>query len=88
MGEFSNNLYRSFSGKNELQECRIEFECNNCIKIFTFTYRDIILNKNGDIEFVPEPSCPRCGSTIDIVFSDQGQEKIEWMLTMGKIRKL
>lgn len=87
MGEFSDKIYGRFSGKNKGQEGKIEFECHNCMKIFNFAYKDVMLNKLGDIEFDPEPSCPRCGSSVDIVFSDQGQEKIEDMLTRGKIRK-
>ena len=87
MGRFSDQVYRRYAGKNKGPQKNVEFECNNCFKSFNFIYEDIFLNKAGDIEFVPEPACPRCGSTMDILFSDYGQEKIEDMLFKGQIRK-
>ena len=88
MGRFTDEFYKRNTGKNGNTENKVEFECNNCLKTFNFTYKDIFLNGSGDIQFDPEPSCPRCGSTVDIVFSDYGQEKIEDMLFSGKIRRL
>ena len=87
MGKFSDQVRRSYAGKNKEPQGDIEFECNNCLNIFNFNYKDIFLNKSGDVEFIPEPACPRCGSTVDILFSDFGQEKIEDMLFKGEIRK-
>ena len=88
MGEFSDRV-RKMSNKNRIEPTKdVEFECSNCLNSFTFVYNDIFLNKSGDIEFVPEPACPRCGSTVDLVFSNFGQEKIEDMLFSGKIRKV
>lgn len=85
MGKFSDQVHRRLSGKG--QEGTIEFSCGNCLNIFTFAYSDIYLKKNGDIEFIPEPDCPRCGATDELMFTDYGQEKIEDMLFSGKIRK-
>ncbi len=87
MGKFSDQFRRRYASKNKGPQGEVEFECNNCLKIFNFSYKDILLNKQGDIEFVPEPACPRCGSTVDIMFSGYGQEKIEDMLINGEIRK-
>ena len=65
----------------------IRFSCANCLMGFKFSYNDIFLTKLGDIEFVPEPSCPRCGSTVDLVFTNSSQNKIERMLTNREIRQ-
>jgi hypothetical protein len=88
MGEFSDRMSKGLSGRNSGPQKDVEFECSNCLNSFTFAYEDIYLNRRGDIEFVPEPACPRCGSTVDLVFSDYGQEKIEGMLFTGQIRKV
>ena len=85
MGEFSDQVRKRLSGKG--QEGSLEFSCGNCLNIFTFAYSDIYLKKNGDIEFVPGPDCPRCGATEELIFTDYGQEKIEDMLFSGQIRK-
>ena len=85
MGRFSDNVRKRLSGRVPEQD--IEFSCGNCLNIFNFTYSDIYLKDSGDIEFVPEPSCPRCGSTQELIFTDYGQEKIENMLFNGRIRK-
>ena len=87
MGNFSDNLRKRFADKSRGSRKEIEFECNNCINSFNFSYEDILLNKSGDIEFIPEPACPRCGSTVDISFSDYGQGRVEDMLLKGEIRK-
>lgn len=87
MGKFSDQVRRKYASKNKVAQGEIEFECNNCLNIFNFSFKDILLNKSGDIEFIPEPSCPGCGSRVEIMFSDRGQEKIEDMLFKGEIRK-
>jgi hypothetical protein len=87
MGRFSDQVYKRFAGKNKKIQNDVEFTCDKCLKIFNFVYRDIYLKKSGDIEFIPEPSCPGCGSTNDLVFSDYGQEKIEDMLFRGQIKR-
>ena len=87
MGQFSDQIRRRLSGNYKEPSKDIEFSCTNCLNIFKFNYSDIYLKKSGDIEFVPEPSCPDCGSTQDLVFTDWGQEKIEDMLMKGQIRK-
>ncbi len=69
------------------QANEVGFACDKCHKTFTFTYEDIYLKRTGDIEFVPEPSCPRCGSSSTLYFTDFTQKKIELMLTAGLIRK-
>lgn len=87
MGKFSDNLRKRKAEKRLGQAKSIEFLCENCLNQFQYLYEDIFLNEKEDLEFVPEPSCPRCGSVEDIFFSDYGQEKIEDMLLNGAIRK-
>ena len=86
MGHFSDQVRKKLSGNYKPNS--IEFSCDNCFNIFKFEYSDIYLKKSGDIEFTPEPSCPRCGSTVDLFFTDYTQEKIEDMLMSGQIRKI
>lgn len=87
MGRFSDNIHKRLSGNTKGFEKDVEFSCGNCLNLFTFVYSDIYLKYSGDIEFVPEPSCPQCGSNEELIFSDYGQEKIEDMLFQGLIRK-
>ena len=88
MGRFPDQVRKRLSGNSREPSKDVEFSCGNCLNIFTFGYTDIYLKGSGDIEFVPEPTCPRCGATEELVFSDYGQEKIEDMLFSGQIRKV
>ena len=87
MESHSDEVYKRYANHRKKFKS-IEFACANCLNMFYFEYEDIYLNNSGDIEFVPEPTCPRCGSSDDLVFSDFGQEKIEDMLFSGQIRKV
>jgi hypothetical protein len=87
MGRFSDQVRKRLSGNSQEPSKDVEFSCGNCLNIFTFVYTDIYLKGSGDIEFVPEPTCPRCGASKELVFSDYGQGKIEVMLFSGQIRK-
>lgn len=84
MGKFSDNLQKRLRNKDKQI---IEFSCRNCLNLFTFEYSEICLNNKKDIEFTPEPECPRCGATEELVFTDYGQEKIENMLFRNQIKK-
>jgi hypothetical protein len=88
MGKFSDQVRKRLSGNFQEPSKDVEFSCGNCLNIFNFVYTDIYLKGSGDIEFVPEPTCPRCGATEELIFSDYGQEKIEDMLFSGQIRKV
>lgn len=87
MGQFSDQIRKRRSANDKETSGNIEFSCANCLDIFKFEYTDIYMKRSGDIEFIPEPSCPRCGATDDIVFTDFSQEKVEDMLFKGQIRK-
>lgn len=87
MGKFSDQVRKRLSENYKEPSNDIEFSCDNCLNIFNFGYTDIYLKGSGDIEFVPEPTCPRCGATKELVFTDYGQGKIEVMLFSGLIRK-
>jgi len=86
MGKFSDDLRRRRAANRRNVTNEVEFSCTNCLNLFNFNYRDIYLKSSGDIEFQPEPSCPRCGSTVDLTFTDYSQEQIEDMLLKGEIR--
>jgi hypothetical protein len=88
MGKFSDQVRKRLSGNIKEPSKDIEFACANCLNIFTFVYEDIYLKSSRDIEFVPEPACPECGATQELIFSDVGQEKIEDMLFSGQIRNV
>lgn len=87
MGKFTERIRRQQRNKNKPKSKDVEFACGNCLNVFTFAYSDIYLKLNGDLEFSPEPECPRCGATEELVFSDYGQEKIEEMLFSNQIKK-
>jgi len=87
MGRFSDDIRKRLSGNFKEPTKDVEFSCGNCLNIFTFVYTDIFLKASGDINFEPEPTCPRCGVTQELIFTDYGQEKIEDMLFSGQIRK-
>lgn len=87
MGKFSDQVRKRLSGSIKAPSKDVEFSCGNCLNIFTFAYNDIYLNESEDLEFIPEPACPKCGATLELVFTDYGQEKIEDMLFSGQIRK-
>lgn len=87
MGKFSDNIRKRLRGQHQKDKQNIEFECRNCLKNFIFTYAKICMNIKGDLQFTPEPQCPRCSSTIDLVFSDFSQEQIEEMLMKNEIKQ-
>lgn len=72
-------------GKN-IQNKKIEFACSNCLNMFTFEFTDVCFDKSRDLQFTPEPSCPRCGATEEVVFSNSGQEQIEDMIFSNQIK--
>jgi len=88
MGKFSDRIRKRLRNTSRKKISKdIEFACGNCLNVFTFEYEDICLKTNGDVDFTPEPACPRCGATEELVFSDYGQEKIEDMLFSNQIKK-
>ncbi len=64
----------------------IEFLCRNCLNMFTFEYISVCF-KSNDLDFRPEPICPRCGATEELTFSNSGQEQIENMIFRNQIKK-
>ena len=65
----------------------IEFLCRNCLNLFTFKYSALCFDKQDDLQFSPEPECPRCGATEELTFSNYGQEQIENMIFKNEIKK-
>ena len=86
--KFTDRLNRQLRTKQQGRAYKkIEFACRNCLKMFIFEYTAICFDKHEDIRFTPEPACPRCGATEEIVFSDFGQEHIENMIFKNEIRR-
>ena len=87
MGNFSNRIRKQLRNKGKNYTKDVEFACGNCLNVFTFAYTNVCFKKSGDLEFTPEPTCPRCGATEELIFSDSGQEKIEDMIFSQQIKK-
>ncbi len=66
---------------------QIEFSCSNCLNMFIFEYSKICFDQHDDIQFTPEPECPKCGTTKELTFSNFGQEQIENMIFKNQIKK-
>ncbi len=89
MGKFSDRIRKQLRNQYTPPPKKVEFACGNCLNLFTFAYSDVVfLKSTGDLEFTPEPTCPRCGATKELIFSDYGQEMIEDMLFRNQIRKV
>jgi hypothetical protein len=65
---------------------KINFACSNCLNIFDLDALDIHFDKEMELHFTPEPECPRCGATEEVVLSNYGLEQIDDMMFSNKIR--
>lgn len=87
--KFSDRVREQLRNKgNRIQNKKIEFACRNCLNLFTFEYSDVCFDKVRELHFTPEATCPRCGSTDEIEFSDYGQEQIEDMMFSNQINTI
>lgn len=66
----------------------IYFECLNCLNSFTVDMKSIQFDSTRELVFTPEPECPRCGATEEIVLSDYGLEQIDNMIFSNKIKTI
>lgn len=57
------------------------------MNIFTFGYSKVCFDRFDDLQFTPEPTCPRCGATDELMFTDYGQERIEDMMLKNQIKR-
>ncbi len=63
----------------------IHFECTNCLNSFSVKMESINFDLSRELLFKPEPKCPRCWATEEVVLSDYGLEQIDNMIFSNKI---
>jgi len=91
--KFSDRIRRQLRNKNKVSKKKsvenkeIEFSCLNCLNLFKFEYTEVCLDETQDLKFIPEPTCPQCSSTEDLMFTDYSQEQIEDMIFRNQIKK-
>ena len=66
----------------------IYFECENCLNSFSVNMKSINFDSTRELIFNPEPECPRCGATQEIVLSDYGLEQIDHLIFSNKIKTI
>jgi hypothetical protein len=64
---------------------KINFACSNCLNIFDMDTVDIHFDKDRELHFTPEPECPQCGATEEVVLSNYGLEQIDHLIFSNKI---
>ncbi len=85
--KFSDRVLKQLNPNTRARQKKsIGFACSNCLDMFDFEYEDMCFDQSEDLRFTPGPSCPRCGSTDEIVFSDHGQEMVEDMMFHRQIK--
>jgi len=65
---------------------KINFACSNCLNIFDVETEDIHFDKERELHFTPEPECPQCGASEEVVLSNYGLEQIDDMILRNQIR--
>jgi hypothetical protein len=65
---------------------KINFACSNCLNIFDVETEDIHFDKVRELHFTPEPECPQCGATEEVVLSNYGLEQIDDMIFSNQIK--
>ena len=65
---------------------KINFACSNCLNIFDIEMEDIHFDKQRELHFTPEPGCPRCGATEEVVLSNYGLEQIDDLIFSNRIK--
>jgi len=64
---------------------KFQFGCLNCLNIFDLEMMSVHFDKTRELVFNPEPECPECGATEEIVLSDFGLQQIDLMILHNKI---
>jgi len=62
--------------------------CLNCLEIFDKDLKNIQFDKTRELVFTPEPECPRCGATQEVVLTDHGLEQIDHMIFKNQIKTI
>jgi hypothetical protein len=64
---------------------RFQFGCLNCLEVFDLEMASVQFDKTRELVFNPEPECPECGATEEIVLSDFGLQQIDLMILHNRI---
>lgn len=64
---------------------KFQFGCLNCLNIFDLEMNSVQFDNTRELVFNPEPECPECGATEEIVLSDFGLQQIDLMILHNKI---
>lgn len=64
---------------------KFQFGCLNCLNIFDLEMNSVHFDKTRELVFNPEPECPECGATEEIVLSNFGLQQIDLMILHNKI---
>lgn len=65
---------------------KINFACSNCLNIFDVKMKSIDFDMHRELLFNPEPECPVCGATEEVVLSNYGLEQIDDMILSNQIK--
>ena len=64
---------------------KIQFGCLNCLNVFDLEMISIQFDKTRELVLNPEPECPECGATEEIVLSNFGLQQIDLMILHNRI---
>lgn len=67
---------------------KIGFMCTNCLNVYDVEITNIMFDKTRELVFTPEPECPRCGATEEVVLTDHGLEQIDHLIFANKIKTM
>jgi len=67
---------------------KINFMCENCLNIYDVDMKSIQFDKTRELIFTPEPECPRCGATEEVVLSNYGLEQIDHLIFSNQIKTI
>ena len=62
--------------------------CTNCLNVYDVEMTNIQFDRSQELVFTPEPECPLCGATEEVVLTDHGLEQIDHLIFSGKIKTI
>jgi hypothetical protein len=74
--------------KSTTYNMKINFMCENCLNIYDVDMKSIQFDKTRELVFTPEPECPRCGATEEVVLSNFGLEQIDHLIFSNQIKTI
>jgi len=67
---------------------KIGFMCTNCLNVYDVEITNIQFDKTRELVFTPEPECPQCGATEEVVLTDFGLEQIDHLIFTNQIKTM